>query len=100
MMKSLNKSFQINYSDSDDEDFADFNNYMDDAFHKYDEEEKLMLLELFEMKLNFVSIYLLSSDRWRELPEYVFFEIRDYMVSIENYEILFNPIKYFKINKV
>lgn len=91
-LEKLNHSDQNYYHESDSDDDL---GYKYDDFSIYSFEERTNLLDLFNIKLEFINVYLLSGDRWQELPKSVFLAIRDYMVKIENYEILSKPSKYF-----
>ena len=95
---SNNCSYDLD--DEDDEDDLPKEDSYSNNFDKYNFKDKKLLLELFEIKLDFINHYLLSSDNWQALSKATFLSIRDYMVERERYEILSKPAKFFASKKV
>ncbi len=96
-MSFCNSNNAQDYFGDDDEMDSDNLDFRDN-FYQYDSKEKQLLFELFEIKLDFINTYLLSSDNWQSLSKGTFLSIREYMIKKEQYEILVKPAKYFMSN--
>lgn len=66
-------------------------------FSIYTKGEREAILELYYLQLDFINSFLMAKGRWKLLDKQTYLSIRDYWIKQEEYEILIEPSKYFKL---